>query len=297
MMINVALCTDANNLWGVAVTVRSLLENSSEPCNIYIIGVDLSAQDQQLLRASWQLSNAQQIEFISLEKSKLAPFRPTLYLKSKAAYARMFIGDCLPHLSRCLYLDTDLIVCSDLKELYHIDLQGKIAACVRDISVRQHPETLVDRLKHELGLKDPLQYFNSGVMLIDLDAWRQHQIGEELVRVGTEMYDLLHSQDQDALNIVLQDHYLGVEVQWNTSQYEAEESFNQGILHLIGSKKPWHPDYNYKFKKRFFEILDRTAWAGKRPATAMGLGVLWKQIARTLPTPEMLLGKLRRISL
>jgi lipopolysaccharide biosynthesis glycosyltransferase len=108
------------------------------------------------------------------------------------------------------------------------------------------------------------------------------------------MYDVLDSLDQDALNIVLQNDWLELDPKWNTPKYDAPEDFSDGIIHLFGRVKPWHADYNYKFKDRFFEILDRTAFAGKRPSKLMGLGVAYKKISRTIPTLAMVKSKIRR---
>ncbi|MCY7278013.1 MAG: glycosyltransferase family 8 protein [Phormidesmis sp. CAN_BIN44] len=291
-MINIVLATDANNLWGVAVTVRSVLESCSTICNVYVICVDVKLSDHELLHDSWRTPNIGEIEFISFDKTKLAHFRSTLYLKSKVSNARLFIADCLPNLSRCIYLDTDLIAFSDLKTLYNTDLLGNIAGCVLD-SAASDPNQAV-RLKDDLKLRSPSLYFNAGVILIDLVAWRRNQVTQKTVQVSTEMYDVLAALDQDILNIVLQDHWLSLDPKWNTLKFLAPGNFSDGIVHLCGRVKPWHPDYQDKFKDEFFEILDRTKFSGKRPSSLMGLGTLYKKISRSVPTLEMIQGKLRR---
>ncbi len=293
-MINLVLATDSNNLWGLAVTIRSVLEHCSTTCNVYILSVNLKESEQLDLLNSWKMPNAGTIEFFPLDERKVAPFRTTLFVKSKTAYARLYMDEYLPNLSRCLYLDTDLIVFSDITELYNTDLIGNITGCVRDIS--SFNEVQLVRFKDKLGLKNPSLYFNSGVMLIDLDAWRKDEVGSRAIKIGVEKYDLLDGMDQDALNIVVEDKWLNLEAKWNTSKYEAPENFNDGIIHFLGRVKPWHADYDYKFKERFFDILDRTAYRGKRPTNLLGTGAISKKISRLIPTIEMMQGKLRRIS-
>lgn len=294
--INLVLCTDRNNLWGIAVTVRSALEACSAPCNVCIIAVDLTYREQQFLRDSWQTDNTGVVEFFPLDKTVLAPFN-SRNPRTKATYGRLFIAECLPKLPRCIYLDTDLIVNADVKILYETDLMGHVAGCVRDIYVRDKKRMVnsLERIRVKLGLNDPNMYFNAGVMLIDLEAWRQHQIGPKCVNVGIEMYDALDYQDQDILNVVLQGQWIELDVKWNTPPSEASVEVNDEILHLVGKVKPWHADCKSKFKDRFFEILDRTAFAGRRPLRAMGLGVLLKRISRRIPTVEMMIrNQLRR---
>jgi lipopolysaccharide biosynthesis glycosyltransferase len=292
-MVNIVLATDANNLWGVAVTVRSALEACSTTCNIYVICVDVKPSDQERLRNSWKTSNVGEIEFISFDKNRLANFRSTLYLKSKVSNARLFVADCLSKLSRCIYLDTDLIVLADLKELYDTDLSGNIAGCILDSAAFDPNQA--PRLTNDLRLKNPSLYFNAGVMLIDLDAWRQNQVTQKAVQVSAERYDVLAALDQDILNIVLEDRWLSLERRWNTLKFWAAEDFNNGIVHLCGKVKPWHPDYHENFKTEFFEFLDRTTFSGQRPKHLMGLGTLYKKISRYIPTVEIVQSKLRRL--
>jgi lipopolysaccharide biosynthesis glycosyltransferase len=296
-MINIVLFTDANNLWGIAVTVRSLIENCSEPCTIYIAEDGLTLHDKEMLCDSWKSDKLNSVEFSPIDKDKLASFRSNLYLKSKITYARLFISDFFPNLSRCLYLDTDLIVFSDVKELYYTDLKGNIAGGIRDGAILHETESAevhMARFRDKLGLKNPRMYFNAGVILIDLEAWRNHQIGQKAVQIGTDRYDVLDCLDQDILNIALEDRWLDLDVKWNASKYGAPDDFHDGILHLMGRVKPWDPDYKDRFSEQFFEVLDRTTFSGRRPASAMSVEAITKKVSRNIPTLEILQGKLRR---
>ena len=55
-----------------------------------------------------------------------------MLVKSKSTYARFFIPEYLEGVPRCIYLDTDLIIFSDLAVLHNLDLHGKSTACVID---------------------------------------------------------------------------------------------------------------------------------------------------------------------
>lgn len=292
-MVNIVIVATANYLWGAAVTVRSALEACSTTLNAYVISVDLSADDKQRLSDSWQTSNLGIIEFIDFDLTKVDNLRSTLLVKSKSPYARFFIPEYLADVSRCIYLDTDLIVCSDLNNLQGLDLQGKSSACVIDggIDTPQQQQRLGDKLK----LKNPQQYFNSGVIVMDLDAWRRHNIQSKALSIAQENYDLLDQMDQDALNIVLQDDWVILEPKWNTSKGRADINFSDGIIHFLGKVKPWHADYAANFQDRWFALLDRTAFAGQRPVKLLGIGAAYRKFVRSIPTLEMVKGKLRRL--
>lgn len=292
-MVNIVIVATANYLWGAAVTVRSALEACSTTLNVYVICVDLSPAEKQQLLHSWQTSNLGLIKFIDFELERVNNLRSTLLVKSKSPYARFFIPEYLADVSRCIYLDTDLIVCSDLNELQLLDLHGNSSACVIDGGIDTPQQQ--QRLREKLGLVNPKQYFNSGVIVMDLDAWRQLQIQFKALVVAQENYDLLDQMDQDALNIVLADDWLILDPKWNTSKGKADPNFSDGIIHFLGKVKPWHADYAANFQDRWFALLDRTAFAGQRPVKLLGVGAAYRKIVRSIPTLEMVKGKLRRL--
>ncbi|MEA5416112.1 glycosyltransferase family 8 protein [Synechococcus sp. BA-132 BA5] len=292
-MVNIVIVATANYLWGAAVTVRSALEACCTTLNVYVISVDLSLAEKQQLFNSWQTSNLGTTKFIDFDLDRVNNFRSTLLVKSKSPYARFFIPEYLAEVSRCIYLDTDLIVCSDLNELQLLELHGKSSACVIDGGIDTPQQQ--QRLREKLKLQDPHQYFNSGVIVMDLDAWRRHEIQSKALVVAQDNYDLLDQMDQDALNIVLAGDWLVLDPKWNTSKGRADASFSDGIIHFLGKVKPWHADYAANFQDRWFALLDRTAFAGQRPVKLFGAGVAYRRFVRSIPTLEMVKGKLRRL--
>jgi lipopolysaccharide biosynthesis glycosyltransferase len=301
MSVDVAVCGDRHVLPGMAVTVRSALESSSQPLNIHVIGTGLTEADRAKLDRSWGHPNRASVHFAEIARQELRDFRSTAYLKSKAAYARYFIGELFPNLTRCIYLDADLLVFRDLAEAFHMDLGGKLAGAVRDVGVRLKPAGA--RLHERLALRDEANYFNSGFLVLDLAAWRREKIVEELVRISIERFDTLDSQDQDALNIVLEDRVLLLDVVWNTSQYEKPAPLAGHVVHLIGTVKPWHASYRDNFREAYYEqvifrafsdVLARTEFRDWRPWDFAGIGKYAEFVLRAIPTRDMIAGKLRR---
>ncbi len=292
-MVNIVIVATANYLWGAAVTVRSALEACSTTLNVYVISVDLSLAEKQQLFNSWQTSNLGEIRFIDFDLERVNNFRSTLLVKSKSPYARFFIPEYLSSVSRCIYLDTDLIVCSDLNQLQLLDLHGNSSACVIDGGIDTSQQQ--QRLREKLKLDNPRQYFNSGVIVMDLDAWRDQQIQSKALAIAQDNYDLLDQMDQDALNIVLAGDWLVLDPKWNTSKGKANADFSDGIIHFLGKVKPWHADYAANFKDRWFALLDRTAFDGQRPAKLLGIAAAYRKFVRSVPTFEMVKGKLRRL--
>ncbi len=194
MSVDIALCGDRRVLPGMAVTVRSALENATRLLNVHVISAGLREADKAKLRESWNHPNCGGVNFAEITTEKVQSFRSTAYLKSKAAYSRYFIGELFPNVERCIYLDTDLLVLRDLTEAFQMDLGDNVAAAVRDISVRINPVDPV--LKRRLGLREEANYFNSGFMIIELNAWRRERLADSLVKISIERFDDLDSQDQ-----------------------------------------------------------------------------------------------------
>jgi lipopolysaccharide biosynthesis glycosyltransferase len=302
MTVDIVLCADRGVLYGLAATVRSALESSSERLNVHVLATGFSDRDCADLRTSWSHEHCGVVTFYEIPAGKLAPFRSTKYLKSKSAYSRYFIAQLPADIRRCVYLDTDLLVMRDLAEAQHLDLGGNLIAAVPDVSVRTRktwPE-----LRQRLGLKDERAYFNSGFLIIDLHAWRTLGMEQALVDISIAEFDRLDSQDQDALNLVFEGRTLLLDPGWNTSQYERPEQVSGKIIHLIGTVKPWHARYLDKIgddairkdmSRTFYAILDRTAFKGYRPWNVAGLGSSLETLRGNIPTYDMVAGKLRRL--
>jgi lipopolysaccharide biosynthesis glycosyltransferase len=301
MSVDIALCGDRRVLPGMAVTVRSALENATRLLNVHVISAGLREADKAKLRESWNHPNCGRVNFAEITTEKVQSFRSTAYLKSKAAYSRYFIGELFPNVERCIYLDTDLLVLRDLTEAFQMDLGDNVAAAVRDISVRINPVDPV--LKRRLGLREEGNYFNSGFMIIELNAWRRERLADSLVKISIERFDDLDSQDQDALNMVLEDRILLINEAWNTVQYEKPDPLTGHIVHLIGTVKPWHARYRAKFREAYYEnvifraftdVLDRTEFRDWLSRDILGLGKYSEFFVQSIPTRDMVVGKLRR---
>jgi lipopolysaccharide biosynthesis glycosyltransferase len=303
MNVNIVLAGDRGVVPGLAVTVRSALENATSMLNVHIMSKGLLEADKTQLQMSWNHPNCGQLTFVEIAKESVQRFRSTAYLKSKAAYARYFIAELFPNIGRCIYLDADLLVFRDLTEAFQMDLGDNLAAAVRDVSARISPHNPV--LKRRLGLRDEGNYFNSGFMIIEPNAWRQEGLTDKLVELSIKRFDDMDSQDQDVLNIVLEDRVLLINEAWNTSQYEKPNPLAGRIVHLIGPVKPWHARYKAKFREpyykniifyAFMDVLGRTEFREWHPWDFCGLGQYAELVVQKMPTRDMITGKLHRVA-
>ncbi len=185
---------------------------------------------------------------------------------SPAIFLRLGLAEILPDLDRVIYLDADTIVCRDISELYDMDMDGRPLAAAPDYNLfhfaLHNPIPIRDRfgatllyLKEELGIayRSAGDYFNSGVLLLDLAAWRRLRLAEAcraFIR-GRR----LQWPDQDALNAVVGDDYVALDARWNAMAAALEDmaapttpaqaalrerwSADPWIVHYTGPRKPW----------------------------------------------------------
>jgi lipopolysaccharide biosynthesis glycosyltransferase len=126
-----------------------------------------------------------------------------------AMWYRIFLPDLLPDADRILYLDVDTIVTDALEPLVDVSLDGFYLGAVTNVFQENHLHR-----SRELGLAGPEVYFNSGVLLMNLDEMRRDRCPAALRDYAIEN-DRNEWPDQDALNVVLGGRRLPLHPRWN----------------------------------------------------------------------------------
>ena len=137
-------------------------------------------------------------------------FRPETYF-------RLLAPTLLDNVEKAIYLDSDIVVCADVAELFDTDVTGYLLAATRDADtigqIDGYDPTVYSYLKDQLGMTEPHDYFQAGVLLMNLEKFRQTITAEELLDIATER--TWHWLDQDVLNKVVDGHYRRVHMKWN----------------------------------------------------------------------------------
>lgn len=164
-------------------------------------------------------------------------------------------------LKRVLYLDGDTYCRGDLSNLYHIDLHDNIVAAISDVFFSQ--DTYNARMQYIRSSGDG--YFNSGVLLIDIDKWNKEHITEKALKyLEKELSRWKNAPDQDVLNVLLAN-----KVEWADKKYNILNSVTYGdekiakIIHFTGPK-PWLAWYigegNKIFDKEYYKTMQQSEW-------------------------------------
>ena len=178
---------------------------------------------------------------------------------SAANFFRLLLPELMADVARVLYLDADILVRRSLEPFYSVDLQGNPVAAT--------PDAWPEESCRRLGLPEAGNYFNSGVLLMDLAAWRREGIG-----ATAAAYLAAHNgdpertryADQDALNVVLQGRWRRMSETWNLSvtkcrQFPARMTAEQrailvegpAVVHFANYRKPWLRGYVLPFQPEF----------------------------------------------
>lgn len=255
--IKLLFTLDANYLPQLQVVLTSLsLNNPGETFRIFLMHRGLTQSEVlQIARRcdayGWRFAPVRVDEALFADA-------PTTAQYPQEMYYRMLAAQLLPpNVSRLLYLDPDTLVINPLRPLWETDLDGHLfAACAH--TGKTELVSSVNRVR----LNVAHDYFNSGVLLMDLDACRREIVPQALFDFVREHANTLLLPDQDLLNSLYGSRVLPLDdVRWN---YDARDYLgyqllsggradldwvmaHTAILHFCGKAKPWHPDYRYRF--------------------------------------------------
>ena len=207
---------------------------------------------------------------------------------SLATYNRFLIGNLLPSdVELVLYLDSDLIVVGDLSPL-SLGLAGglsKETVVVGAVS-RDEPDHLI-RFGHS-----GLDYFNAGVLLVNLVEWRKRKVVDQLFSTARELFGELHLWDQDVLNLVLESNWSPLPGSFNETSLTDRQS-DARVVHFVGGSKPWMWGSRHPYRKDYDYYRSLTPfWPYRRSGLSAFLRK--KLIPRPLQRPSRLLRRFIR---
>lgn len=183
----------------LGVSLTSLYENNKamEQINIYVLDSGIAASNKENLNSLSELYGRAPIQWLEAKNiSEELQMDVAIDRGSLSQYARLFVSSVLPSsFKRVLYLDCDIIVAQSLEELWNLDMHGKTIAALNDAFSKWY------RMNIDLKPNDIM--FNSGVMLIDLEKWKEQKVEAKLMKFISKKKGKIQQGDQGALNAVL----------------------------------------------------------------------------------------------
>jgi len=259
-----------------AVMLRSLYEsNPKEEISVYIIHGDLDTSEKAKL-SGYLGRFLRSVSFVQVDPKMLEGTTPFGHI-SIAAYYKLLLATALPRaIQKVIFLDCDMIVVDSLSGLWNTPLGDQPLAAVTDHHIKENCQ--------RLGLSEALGYFNTGVMVIDLNKWRKIDILSEGLKFAKNTHAILKHCDQDILNRIFEGQWMHLDTRWNASPHlwdlcsvpvppeeaaalapqDAVARNKPAIIHFAGSgnAKPWHYHCAHPGKARYLELKKKTPWAG-----------------------------------
>lgn len=182
------------------------------------------------------------IIFCEVPSNQIAAIPMGDYALPIETYFRFLLPELLPEVDRVFYLDVDTLVCGNLWDAYQTELGKSCIAAVieKDIQIffPDYPGTI--------GIQAD-QYFNAGVLLLDLVQMRQRDLSQILMDLAVKHHASLQFGDQDILNLYFKDEVVFLPEGYNYTNYMMRYVVtpweNLTILHFNGPTKPWFTEF------------------------------------------------------
>ena len=289
--VHILMATDNNYVPPTAVVLSSLAQQTGPDKFFIHIGHHSVHPDRlERLRVFAEGLFPGRVRLVKTELDDYKHFRLDEHI-TPAAYIRLFLADLVPdHVRRVIYLDSDLIVRTNIEELWHHSLDGCILAAAPEV---------FSPLPERLGLVPDAFYFNSGVMLIDASQWRAIEATPRLLSFVAKNSKSLRYHDQDALNAVLGEMVKPLSYEWNfqartdltdlrrigldtVALREARRTAR--IVHFTTGAKPWLYYFDTPFETEYIKYARRTPWASAAHQDKTTRARLRRLVKRYVPT-------------
>ena len=272
----IALASDERYFPGLYCAIASALShlNPARKLDVRVMDGGLSQSSRNtLLRLTDRIGKNVRLEFVTADASVFgaATIGPG---QSHMPYCRILLPQ-LVNVPRLIYLDCDTLVFRDLSDLFDLELAPrKVLAAVRD---SETPSLSQDSFVLAKAMNLPAEgaYFNSGVMLMNLDELRKQHFFESAVDFLNRWSGKYRFRDQSAINFLLHGQIDDLPEHWNRASWRFDAQQNNDlhcVLHYTTSA-PWlggRPRPAQVLFERF--VADTGLPVNRRSSPFQGLG-------------------------
>lgn len=278
----IALCADQKFFPYASVAIISLLENGGcEDVPLFFFSESFDSEDMDKFDRLRSMASGR-LHLVELSDQNLKAL-PSVRHMSRATFIRLRIPEILRSFGTILYLDSDILVVSEVSSVFKTEFQGRCIAAVRDLVGEKTCKIGFFRSGEEA-------YFNAGVLLINSEHWMRAGIGDKVLKLARndeEREKLSTYADQCLLNYVIRGDFVALEREFNWLTFEpsrcsdgllglapspsGENLSKAKILHFVGEVKPWMPSSTLREIWTAYEaVAKRSPWykdimANKRP--------------------------------
>ncbi|XP_075476041.1 putative galacturonosyltransferase-like 4 [Primulina tabacum] len=179
-IIHTVMPLDSNYIRGTIAAVLSILQHSTCPENVsfHFLSAHLELEIYSLIKSTFPYLTFKMYHFDSNRVRGKISKSIRQALDQPLNYARIYMPDILPiDVKRVIYLDSDIIVVDDIAKLWGVDLGKKVLAAP-EYCHANFTNYFTDAFWSDVNLSRTFEgrhpcYFNTGVMVVDVDQWRK----------------------------------------------------------------------------------------------------------------------------
>ncbi len=260
-IIPIFFSSDDNYIPFLSVAINSLISNASKEYNYEIIILNSGLSSDNMEKISKYDKENIKIKFEDV-RPKIKDIVKDLELRLRDYYSisifyRLFIPSLFKEYKKAIYLDADIVLVDDISKLYNEEIDEFLVAGVPDEVVNNNVYFREYSVK-SLDL-EPGNYFNSGVLLMNLEKFREEKIEEKFLHILSKYNFDVIAPDQDYLNFLCKGKVKYINRGWDRMP-NPDETFNDNDLHLIHFnmfQKPWNYD-NVLYEEYFWKYANDT---------------------------------------
>ncbi len=212
--VNVAFITDNNYIIPTVVALQSLINNAdiNRKYNVFVLCDKVEEGNKKLIVNCQQGHENISVTTIDSSVDFLSEINDNtedIYMVANTtALLKFNLANIFSDIDKLLYLDGDILINCDIAEIFDVDLEDKYVAAVRDL-----PQVLLE--PQLIGAEiSGTEYFNSGVMLLNLAKMRAESIKEKLIKIKKERTND-NLMDQNVLNVAFKDSVVQLDLKYN----------------------------------------------------------------------------------
>lgn len=256
-VIPIFMAVDNNYIPFLGVALKSIIDNVSQQnrYEIKVLYTSVTEENKKKIE-EYQTENVG-IEFVNLSY-KLQEIQEKLYTRnyfSNTTYFRLFIPELYPDYDKAVYIDSDTITLVDIAKLYNTEMGDNLIAGIPDGAVQAIP-TFQDYVEKVVGVSNYNNYFNAGIIVMNLKALREYKFQEKFLYM-LEKIKFEVAQDQDYLNRLCKGRVKLLGFEWNRMPAMGEQEGELNIIHYNLGCKPWYFD-NVLYQEHFWKYAEKT---------------------------------------
>lgn len=275
-MINVAYSSSNEYFEITLASIKSLIFNTTDAMKIYLVSDNISNENINRLKKIIKKSN-NSLKVIDFNEYIYRLKDASQYIGSYSTYAKLFLFEMCNE-DKIIFIDSDTIILSNIKEIYDINLNNKIIGGVKEC---------LDNVYYQIAnMNASHTYINAGILLINLELWRKEKM-DNLVLSYIRDHNNIPNVDQGLINAVFKDKIEVLDLKFNlmpqpiyykdcekikkiynmrwyyTDDQISNAIKNPVIVHFVGTSstpyiRPWIESYgeDHPYKNMFLKFYE-----------------------------------------